>query len=137
MNTCIDAFKVCSLACFGINIPDVMYGAGRHVTYISPPSNITMGLKLNFVTQCLLLVGVTFVKVSIGFFLLRIAPDNLYRRSIIGANSFLLIITTFFLITLFIQCRPLAAVWDLNLRPTASCWDPSVLLKMSYVNSGK
>jgi hypothetical protein len=129
--------KACSLISFGINIPDVMYGAGRHVAYISPPSKITIGLKLNFVAQVVLLSGVTFVKVSIGFFLLRIALNNWYRRSIIGANTFLLVITTFFVITLFVQCRPLAAVWDFSLRPTANCWNPSVLRKMSYVNSCK
>ncbi|KAE9366307.1 hypothetical protein N431DRAFT_419496 [Stipitochalara longipes BDJ] len=131
----IVAGMACSLISFGINIPDVMYGAGRHAAYISPPSKITTGLKLNFVTQPVLLSGVTFVKVSIGFFLLRIAPDNRYRRSIIGAITFLLVITTFFIITLFVQCSPLAAVWDFSLRPTASCWNPSVLRKMSYANS--
>jgi hypothetical protein len=114
-----------------------MYGAGRHAAYISPPSKITTGLKLNFVTQPVLLSGVTFAKVSVGFFLLRIAPDNWYRRSIIGANTFLLVITTFFIVTLFVQCRPLAAVWDFSLRPTANCWDLSVLRKMSYANSCK
>ncbi|CZR64523.1 uncharacterized protein PAC_14421 [Phialocephala subalpina] len=72
----IIAGMACSLISFGINIPDVIYGAGRHVAYISPPSKIPTGLKLNFVTQSILLSGVTFVKVSIGFFLLRIAPNN-------------------------------------------------------------
>ncbi|KAH6667773.1 hypothetical protein B0J14DRAFT_171900 [Halenospora varia] len=130
------AGMICSLVSLGVNIPDViLYGAGRHVAYISPPSKITTGLKLNFITQPVLLSGVTFVKVSIGFFLLRFAPDNWYRRCLICANTFLLLITTFFVITLFVQCRPLAAVWDFSLRPTARCWDPSVLRKMSYTNS--
>jgi hypothetical protein len=132
----INTSQTCSLISFGVNVPDVIcYGAGRHAVYISPPSKITTGLKLNFITQPFLLAGVTFVKVSIGFFLLRIAPTNCYRRSIIGANTFLLGITTFFVITLFIQCTPLAAVWDFSLRPTAKCWDPSVMRKLSYINS--
>ncbi|KAH8667984.1 hypothetical protein BGZ60DRAFT_528324 [Tricladium varicosporioides] len=132
----IIAATTCSLAAFVVTIPDVtIYGAGRHAIYISPPSNITTGLKLNFVIQPIMLSGVTFVKVSIGFFLLRIAPNDWYRRSLIGVNTFLLVITTFFVITLFVQCKPLAAVWDLSLRPTAKCWDPLVLRKMCYVNS--
>jgi len=127
--------KTCSLISFGVNIAAVTYGAGRHAAYIFPPSKITTGLRLNFITQPLLLSGVTLVKVSIGFFLLRIAPNNWYRRPIIGTNTFLLGITTFFVITLFVQCRPLAAVWDLSLRPTATCWEPGVLRNLAYANS--
>jgi len=122
----------------GITFPDVViYGVGRHVEYISPPSRITTGLMLNFITQPFIISGVTFVKISIGFFLLRIAPNNRYRRLIIGTNTFLAVITTSFGIALFLSCRPLAAIWDFSLRPTAVCWDPSVMRKISYVNSCK
>lgn len=63
-------------------IPEVYYGAGRHAAYIQPPSNISKGLKLNFVTQPLCMLAITLVKVSIGLFLLRLTPTVIYRRII-------------------------------------------------------
>lgn len=129
--------QICSIGSFGVNIPDVAIGAGRHAAYIVPASNIVQGLKLNFVTQPLLLVGTTLTKVSIGFFLLRIAPNLWYRRSLIIVNTFLIVITTFFVLTLFVQCKPLAAVWDFSLRATAKCWDANLLQRLSYANTCK
>ncbi|KAH6667783.1 hypothetical protein B0J14DRAFT_489146 [Halenospora varia] len=131
----IIAALICSLVSFGVNIPDVALGAGRHAAYIIPSSNIPKGLKLNFVTQPFLLAGTTLVKVSIGFFLLRIAPNKWYRRALLSVNTFLLVITTFFIVTLFVQCRPLTAVWDFTLRPTAKCWDAGLLQRLSYTNT--
>ena len=30
-------------------------------------------------------------------------------------------------ILLFVQCRPVAALWDPAVEATANCWDPNVL----------
>lgn len=56
-------------------VPEVHYGAGRHVQYIHPSSNIVKGLHLNFVTQPLCLISLCFTKVSVGLFLLRLKPS--------------------------------------------------------------
>lgn len=69
-------------------IPEVKYGAGRHVAYIDPPSNIPKGLKINFFTQPLSIIAVTLVKISIGLFLLRITPSVFYGRLIKGFIAF-------------------------------------------------
>jgi hypothetical protein len=69
-------------------IPEVKYGAGRHVAYIDPPSNISKGLKINFVTQPLCLLAVNLIKVSIGLFLLRLTPSIIFTRIIKGTIVF-------------------------------------------------
>jgi hypothetical protein len=80
-------------------------------------------------------MGLPFVKASVAFFLFRIAPNKWYRHGLVAVTVFLLAISTFFFTTLFVQCKPLAAVWDFSLRATAKCWDPHLLRRFSYTNT--
>jgi hypothetical protein len=66
-----------------IIIPEVYFGAGRHIQYIDL-EDFKNGFKLNFITQSVYLFAICFVKISVGFFLLRIAVKVAYRRLIIG-----------------------------------------------------
>jgi hypothetical protein len=66
-----------------IIVPQVYYGAGRHIEYIEI-HNFQNSFKLNFVTQPLYLFAICLTKISVGFFLLRIAVQSFYRRMIIG-----------------------------------------------------
>jgi hypothetical protein len=66
-----------------IIVPQVLHGAGRHVEYIDP-ANFQTGMKLNFISQPIYLFAICFLKLSIGFFLLRIAVKPFYKRLIIG-----------------------------------------------------
>jgi hypothetical protein len=66
-----------------IIVPSVYLGAGRHVQYIDS-EDFKRAFQLNFVTQPLYLCAICFVKLSVGFFLLRIAVETYYRRIIIG-----------------------------------------------------
>ena len=65
-----------------IIIPEVRLGAGRHVQYIEPKTNIAHGLRLNFVTQPLCLVALLLTKLSVGLFLLRLTPSKRHSRLI-------------------------------------------------------
>ncbi|KAM3081752.1 hypothetical protein ACMFMG_005198 [Clarireedia jacksonii] len=69
-------------------IPEVHFGAGRHVQYIVPASNISRGLHFNFVTQPLCVIGLCLAKLSIGFFLLRLALAKKYKYFIYGVLIF-------------------------------------------------
>lgn len=65
-------------------IPQVGYGAGRHVQYIKPSSDIVKGLRLNFVTQPLCLLALCLTKISVGVFLLRMTQKARLRLFIRG-----------------------------------------------------
>lgn len=69
-----------------IVIPQVHYGAGKHIEHIQA-EDFRQGMKLNFISQPLYLVAICFVKFSVGFFLLRIAVRPFFRRLIIGIMS--------------------------------------------------
>lgn len=85
-----------SLAGLGVLIPDVMLGAGKHLGDIDP-ANITLALKLNFITQPIYLITICVVKLAVGAALLRIATERVYKISITG----LMIFMTFYTIGCF------------------------------------
>ncbi|KAK8057055.1 integral membrane family protein [Apiospora saccharicola] len=121
-----------SLAGLGVVIPQVYYGAGRHIVYLAPDV-ATMGLKINFVSQAVYLWAIPAVKMSIGLFLLRIAPNKIYRRMLQGVMVFTMVYTMFCFLTLLLQCTNLAILWDPTVQ--ATCWSKGTLQMLSHVNS--
>lgn len=73
------------------------------------------------------------VKMSVGFFLLRIAPSKFYRRLLQGTMAFLMAYTLVCFLTLLLQCTNIAVLWDLGVR--ATCWPQATLQALSYANS--
>jgi hypothetical protein len=66
-----------------IIVPEVYYGAGRHIEYIEM-EHFKTSFRLNFVTQPMYLFAICLTKISVGLFLLRIAVRPFYRRLVIG-----------------------------------------------------
>lgn len=123
---------VLSITGMAIIIPEVQNGAGRHLSFLDP-AEATTGLKLNFATQPIYLWAITTVKISIALFLLRITPNNTYKRSLWGIIVFLIVYTAACFITLMLQCTNLAILWDPTTK--ATCWTPTTLRSLSYLNS--
>lgn len=84
----IAAAVLVMLAEMVVIVPEVRYGAGRHVQYIVPASDAVVGLHLNFVTQPLCLISLCFTKVSVGLFLLRLKPSRRFVLFIRGVIVF-------------------------------------------------
>lgn len=114
-------------------VPEVRHGAGRHVQYIRPASDVVVGLHLNFVTQPLCLVSLCCTKVSVGLFLLRLRPSRGFVLFIRGVVVFTVLSAAgnfcesrvcglytrgsqvgglTILVTVFFQCTPLEFIWD-------------------------
>ncbi|KAI1136431.1 hypothetical protein F5Y05DRAFT_108158 [Hypoxylon sp. FL0543] len=126
------AAMLLSLVGMGIVIAQVQYGAGRHAAYLDPEVNRT-GLKLNFISQPIYLWAIPMVKMSVGFFLIRISPSVVYKRIIQGVMIFLMAYTFACFMTLMLQCSNLAVLWDFTIH--ATCWSQSTLQGLSYANS--
>jgi hypothetical protein len=134
-----------------IIIPQVGYGAGRHVQYIKPALNVVTGLHLNFITQPLCLIALCLTKVSVGLFLLRLTPETKLRRFVMGTIIFTVLSATgnFRMlstppislkklskpceVTVFFQCQPLAFTWGGT--PTGTCIPPTHLKFAAFFNS--
>ncbi|KAF3343320.1 hypothetical protein VDGL01_10340 [Verticillium dahliae] len=115
-------------------LPQVGYGAGRHVEFIEPKSNVVKGLRLNFVTQPLCLVALCLTKVSVGLFLLRMTTSHGFKKFILVVMVFTVLSATGNLLTVFFQCRPLAYAWDSSI-PNGQCIPPAHLKFAAFFNS--
>ncbi|KAL3425733.1 integral membrane family protein [Phlyctema vagabunda] len=133
-----DYFMVAAMAILFVEmmifIPQVHYGAGRHVKYIVPASNVTKGLHLNFVTQPLCVIALCLAKVSIGLFLFRLTPSHRYSVFILCLITLTVLSATGNLLTVFFQCRPLAFTWDATV-PGGKCIPPANLKFAAFFNS--
>ncbi|KAF1940907.1 hypothetical protein EJ02DRAFT_378708 [Clathrospora elynae] len=128
----ISAMSLC-IAGQCIIIPEVYFGAGRHIQYIEP-EHFKQAFKLNFVTQPLYLFAISLVKISVGFFLLRIAVKPFYKRLIGGIMAFMAFYTCGCFFTIVLQCTDLRVQWDRDVKGT--CWTTRTLKSLSYANQG-
>jgi hypothetical protein len=130
-----------------IIVPQVYYGAGRHIEYIEL-EHFKKSFQLNFITQPLYLVAICLTKLSVGFFLLRIAVRPFYKRLICGImgesessfraiavltrTGFMAFYTTGCFFTIVLQCTDLRVQWDQSVKGT--CWSTKTLKSLSYTN---
>ncbi|KAH8887134.1 hypothetical protein GQ53DRAFT_726509 [Thozetella sp. PMI_491] len=112
-------------------IPEIYYGAGKHLGDI-PPENIPTGMKLNFITQPIYLINICVVKLAVGAALYRIASSKLYKYSIIGVMAFMSFYTIACVFTVFLQCSDIRVQWDSTVQ--ATCWTAETLKALSYTN---
>lgn len=132
--------KALSLIGFAIIIPEMHYGGGRHMFHIitSPdlgPAALILALKLNFVTQFTYVFALSFVKVSIGLFLLRLTPSGVYRKVIWGIIGFVAFYTLGGSAALMAGCEPFAANFDRTI-PGSSCYKPQTARGLAFTNAG-
>ena len=124
---------------FCIIVPEVKYGAGRHMFHIMNdlgPSGVVLGFKLNFITQFTYVFALAFVKVSIGLFLLRFMPSRCYKLLVYATIGFLAFYTLAGSAALMAGCKPFAANFDRSI-PGLVCYTPKVSQALAFTNSCK
>ncbi|KAK1758803.1 hypothetical protein QBC47DRAFT_336241 [Echria macrotheca] len=115
----------------GVIIGSIAYGAGRHMGDI-PLEHLSTGLKLNFISQPLFLIGICVTKLAVGATLLRIASTKFYRRLLIGIMGFMAFYTIGCFFTVVLQCTDIRALWDQSIPQ--NCWSATTLKGLSYTN---
>ncbi|GFF68424.1 hypothetical protein IFM61392_05263 [Aspergillus lentulus] len=92
--------------------------------------------KWTFFHAIVIVLGISSVKISLAFFLLRFASQNkLIKRFIIGALVFLILFTIACILTLIFQCIPVSAAWDYTQKATATCYSSKTYLAIGEFNS--
>lgn len=89
----------------GIIVPEVSYGAGRHIGDV-PADEYMIGMKLNFITQPIFLIAICVVKLAVGSSLLRIASTKFYKYLILSIMGFMAFYTVG---CFFVSCDTLFA----------------------------
>ena len=112
------------------------YGIGRHL--VTLPSKDTMeAIRWVTITDPFGIMAFCIPKVAVALLLVRImAPAQRGRRFLYFMIGGVMIAGIFNCILLFVQCKPVAALWDPIVAATATCWKPSVLVNYGYFLSG-
>ncbi|CAG7990594.1 unnamed protein product [Penicillium salamii] len=118
---------------FAITVPEVKYGAGRHVVFVGETAKTAM--HLNFATQAIYLWAIGTVKISIGLFLLRFAGKKGYKWFIWVVMVAMMLYTAICFLTLIFQCKDIRTNWDPTVK--SECFSPTQLLTLSYTNTGE
>lgn len=102
-------------------------GGCRHLYYLErDPLQAIKASRINWITQPVAIYALAFGKISVAFLILRIMGKSKWRRAflIYGAMIGSFILCTTATILTFVQCRPVAALWDPELvaMGKATCW---------------
>lgn len=132
-------FAAASLTCFVLRSS---LGLGKHFpVLLTRLDDLTEMTEVLYIQGLIMVVGVTIVKISIAYSLLRLATQKLYVRILKGTIIFLIVMTIFCVGTIVFQCMPLEAAWDLSMRPppwgrgNAQCYSLKTFLGFGLMNS--
>ncbi|KAN0119617.1 hypothetical protein V8E51_001825 [Hyaloscypha variabilis] len=127
---------VCSAAVYACFIGEVKLGVGEHITNPQLDRNTETIQEWSFFHAWIVVVGISFVKISIGFFLLRLVQGKWLKRSIVAWIIFLFIFTLASMGTIIFQCLPISAAWDpiLRLQPATRCYSDVTFRNIGLFN---
>ena len=112
------------------------YGTGRHLTALAPQDAIK-AIKFNTVSNPFGIMAFCIPKVAVALLLVRLVGPAHRRKWILYAMTGIMMIAGILsAIFLFVQCRPVAALWDPEVKATAKCWNPSILTNYTYFVGG-
>ena len=125
-----------TIAKFGVDVCLMRAGFGRHIYYIDA-AQLMRFKKLNFVSGLFTNLIICLVKLSVALFLLRIGGLRRWLRYSLFVTIALLVSSTIAtIVIIFVQCIPIAGIWDPTVALTANCLPTSALTIVSYCSTG-
>ncbi|RYN50891.1 hypothetical protein AA0118_g6774 [Alternaria tenuissima] len=121
----------------GLFLKVIGLGLGKHAEAF-PLENIFPFFKVMYFYSIFIIAAYSFIKLSIGFFLLRLADRTKWRPFLIGMLVFIGVFTIGSTFAIIFQCIPVQAGWDYTLRPptgTAKCYDANIFKNVGVFNS--
>ena len=120
----------------------VRNGIGRHIYYLLQDPHtlqqLSFATKLQYIHEVVMIFGTACVKVSVGFFLLRIfglGTERWWRWALLSIIVFSVLNSISSAVIVLTECRPSSEIWS----PLAhgSCWGPGTVIAYGYYNGGK
>ena len=125
-----------TVAKFGVDVFLTRAGFGRHIYYLDA-AQVVRFKKLNFVSGFFTNLIICLVKLSVALFLLRIGGLRRWLRASLFATIALFVSSSVAtVVIIFVQCRPIAGIWDPTVALTAKCLPLSALTDVSYCSTG-
>ncbi|USP76069.1 hypothetical protein yc1106_03343 [Curvularia clavata] len=115
----------------------ISFGLGKHAEAF-PLENLFPFFKYMYFYSILIIAAYSLIKLSIGFFLLRLADRTKWRPFLIGMLIFLVVFTLGSTFAIIFQCIPVRAGYDYTLRPpmgNAKCYDATIFKNVGVFNS--
>jgi hypothetical protein len=109
-----------SITTTALFIKVISLGLGRHFDpsgLAFPLENMPDFFKYVYVYAILIIFAYSFIKLSIGFFLLRLADRTRWRTFLIATLVFLVAFTIGSTMAIIFQCIPVRAAYDLTMKP--------------------
>ncbi|KAF2440194.1 hypothetical protein P171DRAFT_369181, partial [Karstenula rhodostoma CBS 690.94] len=132
-------FAAATFACFVIG---THHGLGNHLPVPLMDADMYKSFsKTLYVHSLLIMVGISCVKISIAFSLLRLSATKRQTRFLQDAILFIVAITLASAGTLPFQCFPVEAAWDSSLRPapfgsgSVRCFENTTFRDLGLMNS--
>lgn len=112
------------------------FGTGKHLATLSS-HDAMRAIKFNTISNPFGVMAFCVPKVAVALLLVRLmGPGHKRKWFPYAITGIMLIAGTLSAIFLFVQCQPVAALWDPEIEATAHCWDPNVLTDYTYFVGG-
>ncbi|KAL8954733.1 MAG: hypothetical protein Q9183_006959, partial [Haloplaca sp. 2 TL-2023] len=113
---------------------EVHYGFGRPAYYLTD-HELRVFLKYTYGEWIQTFASLMWTKISICLFLMRIPVSKAYIRPL-QAGVVILVVSNVILTLLWVlQCTPISAVWDLDLKERSKCFSRGQLLRIIFAQA--
>ena len=94
-------------------------------------------IRLSNITNPFGVMAFCIPKVAVALLLVRImAPVQRGKWFLYSLTGGVMIAGSLNVIFLFVQCKPVTALWDPIVAATATCWKPSIIVNYGYFLGG-
>ncbi|KAH8779133.1 phosphatidylserine decarboxylase [Hyaloscypha sp. PMI_1271] len=130
----ITAATICGVGVLICFIGETQHGVGMHTASITAGEFVKM-LHWQFFHSLTVTLGISLIKLSVAFFLLRLVPGKAYKWFLHGVIIFLVAFTLSSEGTILFSCVPIRASWDRAGEPNAKCFDNHLFTAIGMFNS--
>jgi hypothetical protein len=127
--------QLCTIGILVIFIALERLSIGKHI-YAIPPDNLNQLARWQWYFKLFFMIGISFLKLSVTFFLLRIIHWPYYRRFLYSMIGLLVTLTLVWFGSLIIQCVPISEFLE-SLMGSSHCNSRTTHRDLDLFNNGE
>ncbi|KAL2151051.1 hypothetical protein VTH82DRAFT_6149 [Thermothelomyces myriococcoides] len=124
---------LCAIGGWSVFIYQAGHGLGKHEDTISPEDKILFAHAGFWQSVISANWALGFLKISIGFNLLRLSSGTWYRRCLWATIIFVCCYTFMGMMTFLLYCKPMKGAWDRSVK--SKCYSISLFVAFALINT--